>query len=518
MQTPEKKTNHIKSKKNRMLLLVLLALFIAIAVFAYVKLNRKEPAVIESTPQLAPLVSGTEKDITAIEVFQNNQKFYEVKQTQEGYQLVGYENLLLEEDEIQRMFSFACEIIVKEKLDDNGHSEEGHTHTQEEEEDHQLSQSDFGLAEPQLKIIVHSQNGKNWHFSFGDQVPFENLYYFSFNDTDDVYIVESGFFDMFDRPGNFLVKTEELSISRQRIDQVSFTFHKEKQTVTLRLNKEGEDQLFYWRMEEPVSYPCDPEKIDELLSQLEDLYLGAYVGEATEENLKKYGFSSPTATIEMHQKAATMGRVGMEGVYETQDYPQESLTLTIGGLEKDYVYYGLTGGKIYLVSSLTVPAIKGVSYQNLLLKRPALFPLESLSSLYVLDERKEEKQEITYSIQKEEQLLENGEVATDEEGNDIVATNVYTAGKLVDQQAFKVGYTALIQVSVAGTLPEDYQWDKTLYTLEMKDEEGTVRTIELSFFDTVHYAVRIDGEALFSIRKGELEQAVIGLQPKDTGK
>ncbi len=520
METPNKKNTTKINKRHKALLLILLFLLIAAILLGFGLTKKPESTGNTPVPSLAPL-GGQGEEVASIQVFHGEELAYEIYKEGEEYRLAGYEGLPLEEAEIGRMFAFVNEIKVEEKLNLNSEESEeaSHSHGGEpsppspsttQEEKKAFDKEDFGLLAPSVKVIVHPTKGQAWSFAFGDQVPFENLYYFEYKEEEAVYTVEIGFFDMFNWQGNFLVAIEDLGIHRQRVDQIDFTLHEQNQRVVLKLKDEGEDQLFYWMMESPVTYPVDPQAMDSLLTEVQSLYLGAYVAEGSEENLEKYGFKTPLVTITITQKAATLGRVGMEGVYETKDYPEEETTLVVGAVEGDYVYYGLVYGKIYLISSLNTSLIKGVHYKELLLKKPALLPLETLEEIRVMDEGEGRTAKAAYQIQKVK--IESDEQAPAGDGQEEkIEITASLDGKPIDQPTFKLGYTALAQVSAAGLLPDNYSWGKTIFALEMENEKGRVRVIELAPYDTLHEALRIDGEAIFYIRKGELQQAVQGL-------
>ncbi|NLB89725.1 MAG: DUF4340 domain-containing protein [Clostridiales bacterium] len=508
MKNPTKKNRKEISPKQKGFFLLGLFLLCVLGVIGY-KVLTKPISPPEKTPSPPSIFRAETEDIARIEVLKGEELLYRVLQPAQGeYLLEGFEERELEQEQISQLFSFAGEMQTTGIIDEDlHHQEEDHL-----EETVAPDKKDYGLQPPSLEVRATDTEGNTWRFFFGKQVPFENLYYFQPEGAQEIYTVTKGFYENYDVLPGFLLHTPNLDIHWQRIRQVEVT-HGEN-TATFRLEGElgGEDSLFRWKMVTPYAYPCDPQQMDTLLSGLEKIDLGIYLGPATGENKEKYELTSPSSYLTLIQEEGIMGAVGMQGVYQTTSYPAQTLTIALGKNDGDHVYYALVEEEIYLISTMSTPVFRSLDPLTYLLKRPALFPLETIETLaYEIHSTETEKKK-TYQVVYDYQLLENNEPVMDEQGNPVRDLLIFQGEKQMDAGQFSLGFITLTSVNISGTLPQGYVAKAPRATINITTTQGFLRRIELAEYDVLHDSVTIDGVSVFYIRKGLMEEGLAQLE------
>lgn len=502
MEAPRKKQKHFHI--NKIALLVGLGVLLAALAVLYLVFSNKPPASIP-LPALKEdylLHATTSKNIASITIENSISPPYTIHQKEEGvYELAGYEGLPLDSLTLEEMFYFAANVTAEEKID----SSEGLSAQKKEA---------FGLDKPSVTVTVTDNQQASWVFSFGNQIPYENLYYFTYQADPAVYAVELGFYDLYNVSPGYLVSIQQPSIHHQRISGVSIENFLLNKSLLLSASQglAEEDRLFSWTLGSPYDYPGDPEKVSALLESLESLYLGSYIGEATKANLALYGFSPPSARLIIQLEEATIGQVGSQGVFSQQTFPKETLTFDIGQKEDTFVHHVLYNGHIYLVSSLNTTILQAFSPTDYLLKRPALLPLETLTSLKGENLAQNEEAPLVFDILHQQNNQENSQINEEGEASLPAQLSITLNGTIpISSVDFSAAYTTLTQISAAGFLPQGFTPKAPTYRITMDTLSGISRIIELSPYDALHDALTINGTTLFTIRKGELEKTLEAL-------
>lgn len=162
----------------------------------------------------------------------------------------------------------------------------------------------------------------------------------------------------------------------------------------------------------PVSYPADGTAMNTLRKSAANIRLGEYIADATAESIARYGLDTPRLVIRLHQAAGTIGAVGTTGSYATTDYPEATITLVIGEQESDLVDYVLYNGGIYRCSTLLLRGVMNADWQETITRYPVLTALGNLASL----SRETADGVDTWVITRTEQVAENNDLVTDDEG------------------------------------------------------------------------------------------------------
>ena len=200
--------------------------------------------------------------------------------------------------------------------------------------------ADFGLDEPGRIATVTFADGTAYTLRIGDRAAHDATWYYLTVDGDDrLLALSTGF-------------VEELFVSRESLwDVTQPTLHKARiDCITLKAGDgsiqaqwamqgdiDEDDAAEQWRLTVPFTYPADSTAMANLTANAANLRLGAYVGPATEENLAAYGFDAPRQIIEIHMAAGSMATTGMDGAITVTDWPEATVTFTIGGTRSDMV-------------------------------------------------------------------------------------------------------------------------------------------------------------------------------------
>ncbi len=498
MDIPPKK-KPIQSINPKILFLGLFLLAGVIVAFTLFIFQKKPLSVTTPNSSAVVLFSEDPKNIASLTVAISGQNPYTLLQNEKGeVVLKNYESFPLQPTPVEEIFAFASHIEVEETLT---LEEEGLSSQQVFD----LHKSEFGLDSPLVEVKGTTFSGKSFSFAFGDEVPHHPSVFFTFNQQPVIYLLSKGFSDLYHTLDKELIFVPQPIIHGQRIHQITYQYPNRQVQLAAKGTILKEDGYFTWQMNSPSLYPLDPEKVSALLSHFENFHIGSFVEKATEQSLQTYGFSPPQLTLTINQQEATIGQVNPQGIFEQSSYPQSTFTLQIGHQLDPYTYYVLIENHIYLLSTLSLGDALFIDESSLLLKRPVLLPIETLSTLV---EKNLVTQKTTgYTLSWNPILLKNNEFQKDEQGNLVTQLTVTSQEKTLDSVSFSTSYTALTQVAVTGFLPENFIKGPSHYQLILTTTGGITRTIELSAFDAVHDALTIDGVSLFYIPKNILQEA-----------
>ncbi len=359
--------------------------------------------------------------------------------------------------------------------------------------------ADFGLENPDYEALITYADGVTAHLSVGNSLSENNAWYYMTVEGDDrLFSFSRGMVEALFVSRESLWAVEQPVIHKARIDRITL----ESGDATIEWALSGEitdaDAADKWRVVQPFPYPADAAAMANLLKNLANLRLGAYVGPATAENLAAYGFDTPRQIIRIHMAAGTIA-VNQGGEALPTDYPAAEVVFTIGSAKNDMVDYVLYGDAIYVSSHFTMGMFLDYSADSTLSRYPVMTALGNLASLRI----EQDGRTAEYILTRTEQVAQNNTLVIDEDGNTVYDTSVTCSGEPIEYAAFEAAYDALSLVTVSGQLPEGEQSaldPHTVYTFT--DVDGTVHTVALRTFDALHDAVEVDGHQAFYLIKG----------------
>lgn len=450
-----------------------------------------EQTALSVSPSTAQtLVSRLPEDVVSIAITYTDEPSWTAVQTSAGLlELQGEDGFTLSAAKSEALLSAAASFMCEEVLTENPADYADHL-------------ADFGLETPARTAVITYSDGQVVTLHVGDRASHTSAWYYMLMEGDDrLFGLGVGTVDALFLSRESLREVQQPTIHRARIDRVTLLGSDGSMCAEWRLDGEitDTDALDRWTITAPFRYPADPDAMSSLLKNVANLRLGAYVAPATDENLALYGFDAPRLVIEIHMAAGTMGSTGADGVYTTQDWPEEAVTFTIGGERNDMVDYVRYGDDIYVCSHFTMGTFIAIDPRSTMSAYPLPTALGNLASLRV-----EAEGVVTeYVIHRTEQVAENNDLVTDENGNVVYDFSLSRNGEPASYEAFKAAYERLMITSVSGTIPETEIPDNEPYiTYTFTDVDDTVHIIGLHAYTALHDAVSVDGHIAYYLEKG----------------
>ncbi len=469
---------------------LLLAAMAAIALMAAVTLLiAREPETETSLPPSTAqdLFAYARKDVAAITIRRGEEAPWTVRQEQEGLlTLTGEDGFTLSDSKSFELLDAACILPCEAVL--TGDAAEYRDHL-----------ADFGLDAPEYEAIIVYADGVTAHLSIGSAGG-ENgeWYYMTVAGDERLFSFSKGMVDALFVSRDSLRTIEQPVLHKARIDRVTL----ESQGGVIEWALQGHitdaDAADKWRLLQPFPYPADADAMDNLLKNLANLRLGAYVCPATEENLTAHGFDEPRLTLRIHMAAGTIA-VNQDGAAQAADFPESEVVFVIGGAKNDMVDYVRCGDAIYVSSHFTMGVFIGYDATATMSRYPVMTALGNLASLRI-----EQDSGITeYVLTRTEQVAQNNELVTGEDGRPLYDVTVAKNGEPIDYAAFEAAYDALSLVRVSGVLPMGESSAMAAHTTYVfTDVDGTMHTVALRTFDALHDAVEVDGRQAYYLIKG----------------
>lgn len=491
MESVSKKKHRAPHRNGRLLLLAAIVLTLAGTLLVSGLLTRSDSSSIParvSTPRV--LYEQDEADVTAITVQRPDGECWTVAEDASSglFVLEGEDGFTLSEETTAELRQAAHSMICEEVLSEDPAEYADHL-------------ADFGLDAPSRTARITFRDGTSVQLQIGHPTAHASSWYYMTMDGDDcLYALGTGSVDALFVSRESLRDVTQPLIHKARIDRI--TLRGSDGSISAEWALQGaitaDDALDRWQLTVPFPYPAAADSISKLLANAANLRLGAYVGEGTPENLTRCGFDPPRLTVELHMAAGTIGTTDASGAFVTQDWPESTVTFTIGGERSDLVDYVLYEGDIYVSSHFTFGVFLSIDPPSTLNRYPVLTALGNLSTLTIT----ENGSVTTYELTRTEQVAKNNELVTDPDDTIVYDVTVTRNGEPFDYAVFEAAYEQLITIRAAGVLPDGDVSDApphTVYTFT--DVDGTVHTVALHEFGVLFDAVSVDGHQVFYLER-----------------
>ena len=357
--------------------------------------------------------------------------------------------------------------------------------------------ADFGLDTPRVVLDITYSDGARWVVRIGDALSLDenNAYYMTVDGDERLFALDRGSAEAMMVERELLHPVTQPTLHKSRFDRITFADGAGNVLAEWALQGDiGGNAQDRWMLTAPVQYPADGEAISKLQTNLENLRLGAYVGNATPENLAACGFDAPRLMLEVHMAAGSIGTTGLDGVYTVTDWPEESFVLTVGGAKNDNVDYVRVGEQIYISSHYSLEVFMDMEPLTTLSRYTVPVALGNLRQLSI----RQGDVERVYTVERTEQVAENNELVTDSEGNVLYDLRCTLNGGKIGYAAFEAAYNELLKVTVSGVLPDGWAAEEAPHTAYVFEAvTGEKYTLELVRFDALHDAVLLDGRGVF---------------------
>ena len=471
----------VRAKNKIGLLLALLLVVLALLAAAWHFLRPK--AVELPTAQRAEAVTlfdGAAEDVLSITVNNPYDAPYTVYRDAAGeWRMEGSEGFIFRQSMLDDMINNACFIMAEDTVGDL-----------REHPEWQLM--NFGLEDGATRVSVQYASGGALAFRIGSSVPGEiPAYYFMLEGDSRIFTISTDVFECYANTRMALHDVRDPALNGDLIDRIDFAG---RDPMTLEKRADG------WYVTAPVEYPLSDAAMDELLKKLGGLRFSQFVAPQEQADLAAYGLDpaartltldiAPTVVTGYDQNGQVTGQTHLDGY---------QLMFALGDYENEVVFYCLYRGEVLKATVFTAGFLLTQGWDSLLLTAPFNAPINDLQRLVW----QAEGQTLAYDITLEERVLPNNQFETDENGNilhDVVARR---GGQTVDGAAFLAAYTRLLDLRTAERLPVGYQLPAGAPVLRVEFQRSSaVRTVALYPLDALHFAVAIDGVALFQVERG----------------
>lgn len=495
MLTVEKKKRRTHRRQGRLMLLLIAMLALAAVLIAVWRLNTDASETLTSSVStVETLFSYPAEDVQAITIHRSGEDAWTVRLDEASglLRLEGEDGFLLSEETSAALQEAAATITCEQVISSDPTEYTDHL-------------ADFGLDEPDCTAVIAFSDGTTRTLRIGDRAAHTAAWYYMTIDGDDrLCALSTGMVEALFVSRESLWDVTQPTIHKSRIDRITLrgSGGSIQGEWTLQSDIAADDASERWLITAPFTYPADATAMSTLLANAENLRLGAYVAPASAENLTAYGFDTPRLTIEIHMAAGTIGTTNIDGAFTTEDWPESSVTLVVGGERSDMVDYVLHEGSIYVSSHFTMGVFLDADPRSSMTRYPVLTALGNLAALTIT----KDGAATAYALTRTEQVAPNNDLVYDDDGNVVWDVTVTRNGEPIDYAAFEAAYTKLVGVSVTGVIPEGDTVDAQPHTLyAFTDVDGTVHTIALTSYGVLHDAVSVDGHQAFYIEKGKFQ-------------
>ena len=494
MQPVEKKRPR-SLRHGRLWLLIGVAALLAGAVTACVLLNQPEEPRPVRAMEGGRIYACNAEDVIRLRITLRSGDSWEMTRLEDGsFAVDGEEGYRIEPQTLSSLLDAVSTVTYEDILTEDASAYEEHM-------------ADFGLETPRIVAEIAYRDSTAITLRIGDSYALEETgwCYMRMDGDSRLFALDTGTADSLAVSKASLHPVEQPVLHKARFDRITFTDEGGAQTCWELQGAIGGDAEDRWRLISPMAYPADGDQMSNLRTNLSNLRLGAYVGEATADNLSAFGFDAPRFRLEIHMAAGSIGTTDEDGVYGVTDWPEETFTLIVGAAKNESVDYVLVGEEIYLTSHYSLATFMNMNPVSTLTRYTVPVALGNLAEMTVatLDGTQ------TYTLTRTEQVQENNELVYDADGNIVYDRACTQNGREIPYTGFEAAYNSLLMVTVSGQLPEGWTTEAephTVFTFTQYD--GIAHTVTLTDYDAFHDAVTLDGMSLFYLIKGGMTFSV----------
>lgn len=366
-------------------------------------------------------------------------------------------------------------------------------------EDWDGDRKSFGLEPPLVTAVFRYTDGTEITARIGDSAdPDDGAYYYLTVDGDDrLYAVAKGTVQDLNVEAALLAEVPQLRIHSALLDRITVenADGSIRSEWRLRGKISDRDAAENWQITAPFTYPADYDAMKNLRDSAEDLRLGAFVAEVDAEALNQYGLERPSAVIRLHMAEGSTGTVSDSGVYDVTDWEERTAELAVGAAKTEMTDYVRYGDGIYTVNHFTLDLFTGQDAMSTAARYLTATPLGSLESVLVENDGQET---VYYALVRTENSEDSGDSGTE--------ARCLRNSEEIPYETFAAAYERLLTVTVSGKLPENAAEKPAHSRYTFRTVSGGTHTLELSDFDGIHDAVKMDGCRMFYLIKGGMTE------------
>lgn len=364
--------------------------------------------------------------------------------------------------------------------------------------------ADMGLSPAQATATVRYNDQTEVIIEVGYAVPGTAYYYYRWSGNPGIFICDLGIVEALSLTANRLLPITQPVIEQSLIDELTIDLQvKESIGITFSADNEG---YISGLMHTPFTYPLNAESTENLLTTLENFRLGTAQGTITDENLSEYGFDDPLCVFTLHQNAGSRSVVNSDGQLAAELLDEVTYRFTIGREEGSYFYTCEYEGECYYISRFLTVAVIQADPALLMTRTPANLGDAEISAIAI----QTGAGAVDIRITRTEQVLQNNELATDDNGNILYDTLITLNGESIPEAKYNQLLEGLQGLTASDDL--DPSWLQTTasprWRMTITTTGGTTRTILAYPLDAFSNALVVDGVAKHYIHVEALEIAI----------
>ena len=494
MQKVERR-KHRTGRRTRLVWVLACALVLAAGVTAGILLTKRAEEEPGETRQhiTGAITQRQAEDLELITITRRGQASWTGIRREDG-------TLMIQPEEGSGEAAWPADRTVGDLLQDAAANQTNEDVFTENREDWAPNAADFGLEDPLILFEIRFTDGTEVTARIGDSAdPEDDAYYYLAVDGDDrLMAVASGTVRDLDTEAQLLRETRKLEILGALLDRITVRNGDGSIRTEWRLQGKVTDQdaAENWIISAPFVYAADYDTMKNMRDNAENLRPGVYVGSAGSGDLSAYGLEEPSAVLELHMAAGSTGTVSESGVYDVVDWEERTEVLTVGNAKTDMVDYVRIGDEIYTMNHFILSLFTETDALSTAARYPVATPLNSLESVTV-EKRGEEP--VRYALIHTDALTETD--STEETTGTCVKN-----GEEISWEAFSAAWERLLTVTVSGRLPDGFTPGEPHTTYLFQTVSGGEHTLELSDYDGMHDAVKLDGNTLFYLIRGGMTE------------
>ncbi len=415
--------------------LLLLALVVGLAALAFFLLRDSKPVVPAPPAASVPveLFRAEEADLQQIRVKPRGEPPYALVRQGDGFQVEGQPAFQLDREETAALASSLAYVEAVYTLADT--------------EKEQLHLHDFGLEGDALQIEATYKNGDMLRLRIGDRIPGdEALDYCLIGDDPKLYAIHADRKEMFNLPLRMLHALPGINFTPDLLDSVQF----DGADTALSLHRLATDM---WVIQQPFLYPAADAAVQQLLEGAGNMRFASYVAPADSENSALYGLEVPRIRVVFRLGASVVQTMDSTGqTTSSKSVAEQAIAIDIGNPIDNIGFYCRYGDSIWQASNASMGFLLKNQAQDYASRYPLGIPL-SLVSRWTLSTTEEE---YAYQVFLVEHVLDNNEIAVDENQSPLYNIVLEENGVEIDAALALQQYAALMQIRAVG----DYQGDQ----------------------------------------------------------
>ena len=349
--------------------------------------------------------------------------------------------------------------------------------------------SRFGLDPPVCSAEILMLDGSASRIRIGSQIRGDEIpyYYFLWNEDPLVYAGGTDMYSAFSYGKDQLHTVEAVTVNIQLLDRFSVSG---ENCIAFQYTDTG------WYCVSPYRYPMDQNKMAGYLQNVKNLQFSGYVCPADETALEACGLLNPSMTFTFTEAESTLTVPDTTGKMYSYTVPGRTGVIRFGDPCDEYNRYAEYNGSIYTATDFSTGFLAAVSPEDLAAVSPFCVEIYQLSSLTMT----KNGTGITYTLELTEQFGKGGDLVTDADGNILYSLSVYKDGALVENAPFLYWYNNTLRALIpSGKITGAAEGEaEAVLTLRGGNDERTISFIPM---DPIHYAMSVDGTALYYVSR-----------------